>query len=180
MLSLSPNKNCMKKLLLNLTLVFAFIYTQAQTTDNLKMVDSSASFVTIRGAIVKGSLIKTNSFNFYEINDKINQKPGTAQPSIVVYKDGKKYKMKIEGIDRLIACNKLQEVIESNIDGDFKGWNGNTTFKLMNRQDWIQDLPTSPIFVNLFRPAVTIYLTSEGYKMKIEGVNEDPILVKRL
>ena len=59
MLSLSLNKNRMKKLLLNLTLVFAFIYTQAQTTDNLKMVDSSASFVTIRGAIVKGSLIKT-------------------------------------------------------------------------------------------------------------------------
>jgi len=92
MLSLSLNKNRMKKLLLNLTLVFAFIYTQAQTTDNLKMVDSSASFVTIRGPIVKGSLIKTNSFNFYEINDKINQKPAAAQPSIVVYKDGKKLK----------------------------------------------------------------------------------------
>ena len=101
----------MKKIQLIISLLLAFISTQAQVTDNLKMVDSSASFITIRGAIVKGTLIKTNSFNFYEINDKINQKPSTAQPSIVVYKDGKKYKMKIEGIDRLVACNKLQEVI---------------------------------------------------------------------
>jgi hypothetical protein len=93
--------------------------------------------------------LKTSTFHYYEINDKINQKLGVAQPQLVVYQDGKKYKIKIQGIDKLLVCNKVQDVIESNIDGDFKGWDGNTSFKLVNQEEWKQDAPTSSIFVNL-------------------------------
>ncbi|MEA3425770.1 MAG: hypothetical protein U9R46_05955, partial [Bacteroidota bacterium] len=120
------------------------------------------------------------NYHFYEINDKVNQKFSNAQPQLMVYQDGRKFKIKIEGVEKLLTCNKIQEVIESNIDGDFKGWDGNSSFRLVNQQEWKQDSPTSTVFANLYRPAVIIYLTSEGYKMKIEGLNEDPILVKKI
>lgn len=170
----------MKRISLILSMTIFTVSTFAQLTDNLKMVDSTSSFGRISTAVQRGLLIKTSNFHFYEVNDKINQKLSNQQPSIIVYQDGKKYKMKIEGIDKLLACNKIQEVIESNIDGDFKGWDGNSTFKLANQQEWKQDGSTGTLFSNLFRPAVLIYLTAEGYKMKVTGVDEDPILVKKI
>ena len=169
----------MKKVILICSFCVVVLMSYAQPAGNIKTIDSTTLFGVLREAVTRGTVIKTSNFHFYEINDKINQKLTVAQPSIVVYQEGKKFKMKIEGIEKLLVCNKLQEVIESNIDGGFKGWDGNTVFKLANQQEWKQDYPTGTIFVNLYRPAVLIYLTSEGYKMKIEGVNEDPILVKR-
>jgi hypothetical protein len=170
----------MKKILLLSFIVCGTLALEAQVTSNMKLVDSTTSFKSLTGMLTRGGLIKTANFHFYELNDKINQKSLYANPEILVYQEGKKYKMKIQGIEKLIAVNKLQEVIESNIDGNFKGYDGNTSFRLVNQDVWKQDYPTGTIFTNLFRPTVTIYLSSEGYKMIIEGVAEDPILVKKL
>jgi len=169
-----------KKISFCIVLLATMLTADAQTAGNLKVIDSTTSFDRITETITRGAVIKTSTLHFYEINDKISQKLFIAQPQVVVYQDGKKYRIKIEGIDKLLTCNKIQEVIESNIDGYFKGWDGNTTFTLINQQEWIQDNPTRTIFANLYRPAVLIYLTAEGYKMKIAGVEEDPILVKKL
>lgn len=167
----------MKKMILVSLLAAVVGSTQAQ---EMKVVDSTNTFKPIVGPIERGTLIKTSNFHYYEINDKVVQKSGwAAQPEIVVYQEGKKYKMKIQGIEKILAVNKIQEVIESNIDGNFRGYDGTSSFKLVNGQEWKQDETTSNVFSNLFRPAVTIYLTSQGYRMKIEGLNEDPILVKK-
>lgn len=166
-------------LLLGLVLIGTGVLN-AQITSNMKLVDSTTSFKPLITTLTRGGLIKTANFHFYELNDKINQKSLYPNPEILVYQEGKKYKMKIQGIEKLIAVNKLQEVVESNIDGNFKGYDGTTSFRLVNQDVWKQDYPTGTVFTNLFRPAVTIYLSSEGYKMIIEGVAEDPILVKKL
>lgn len=170
----------MKKLFSALFVFVICQFAQAQITETMKLIDSTTPFKPITGAITRGSLIKTSNFHYYEINDKVNQKFNNAQPRLMVYQDGKKFKIKIEGIEKLLTCNKVQEVIESNIDGDFKGWDGTTNFKLVNQQIWKQDNPTSTVFANMYRPAVLVYLSSEGYKLKIEGLNEDPILVKKV
>ncbi|MEO8173787.1 MAG: hypothetical protein ABI581_11915 [Sediminibacterium sp.] len=159
--------------------LFAAVCTTTNAQE-MKVVDSTTTFKTLTGPLERGMLIKTSNFHFYEINDKVAQKSGwPAQPEIVVYQEGKKYKMKIQGIEKPIAVNKIQEVIESNISGDFKGYDGASSFKLQNGQEWKQDETTSNVMSNLFRPAVIIYLTGEGYKMKIEGLNENPILVRK-
>ena len=174
----------MKKMIAFVLATSVVTIAQAQN-----VVDSSTSFKAIVGPIERGTVIKTANFHYYEITDKVVQKSGwAAQPEIVVYQEGKKYKMKIQGMEKVLSVNKIQEVIESNIMGvlddrknvnDFKGYDGTTTFRLQNGQDWAQAETTSNVFTNLFRPAVTIYLTSEGYKMRIEGLKEDPILVKK-
>jgi len=71
-----------------------------------------------------------------------------------------------------------ESVIETQIDGDFEGWTGETIFKLMNGQIWQQD-EYAYEYDYAFMPDVTIYKTSSGWKMKVEGVS-DEIGVKRI
>jgi hypothetical protein len=70
------------------------------------------------------------------------------------------------------------DVIESQVDGDFNGWEGETIVKLMNGQIW-QQSEYHYEYYYAFMPDVLIYRSSGGYKMKIEGV-DDAVGVKRL
>ncbi|MEA3427209.1 MAG: hypothetical protein U9R46_13275, partial [Bacteroidota bacterium] len=92
----------MKKLLAACMVLLAVQATKAQTTDNLKLIDSTTPFKPINGAITRGTLIKTSNYHFYEINDKVNQKFSNAQPQLMVYQDGRKFKIKIEGVEKLL------------------------------------------------------------------------------
>jgi hypothetical protein len=70
------------------------------------------------------------------------------------------------------------DVIESEIEGDFNGWDGETIFKLGNGQIW-QQAEYDYDYEYAFQPSVTIYRTGSGYKMKVEDV-EETIAVKRI
>ena len=74
--------------------------------------------------------------------------------------------------------NGAPDVIESEIAGDFNGWDGETIFKLDNGQIW-QQSEYDYEYEYAYRPKVTIYKTGGGYKMKVEGM-EDTIYVRRL
>lgn len=69
-------------------------------------------------------------------------------------------------------------VIESRIDGDFEGWEGETIFKLMNGQIW-QQVDYSYYYHYAFMPRVTIYKGGYGYIMKVDGV-DSKIRVQRI
>ncbi len=68
--------------------------------------------------------------------------------------------------------------IESSISGDFEGWDGETIFKLDNGQIW-QQAEYDYTYDYEFHPDVTIYHTSAGCRMKVEGL-EETILVRRI
>jgi hypothetical protein len=68
--------------------------------------------------------------------------------------------------------------IESQIDGTFEGWSGETVFKLTNGQIW-QQSSYAYTYHYAYRPKVLIYSGSDGCKMKVDGVS-DSISVKRL
>jgi hypothetical protein len=70
------------------------------------------------------------------------------------------------------------DVVESKIDGDFEGWEGETVVKLMNGQIWQQ----SDFYFHYhyaFMPDVMIYRSGGTWKMKVEGVDK-PVGVRRL
>jgi hypothetical protein len=70
------------------------------------------------------------------------------------------------------------DFIESKIDGEFEGWDGETIFKLTNGQIWQQT--DYQITISLkFMPKVILYKTESNYKMQVEGI-EKSISVKRL
>ena len=70
------------------------------------------------------------------------------------------------------------DVIESNIEGEFQGWEGETIFKLDNGEIW-QQASYSYTYHYSYRPKVMIYRSGGTYRMKVEGL-EETIPVKRL
>jgi len=68
--------------------------------------------------------------------------------------------------------------IDSRITGTFKGWDGETIFKLENGQVWQQ---SSYGYVSCYSycPCVSIQRTNGRYRMKVEGVRET-VYVERL
>jgi hypothetical protein len=69
-------------------------------------------------------------------------------------------------------------VIESQIEGDFEGWDGETIFKLNNGQIW-QQASYAYTYHYAYRPKVLVYRSGSTYRMKVDGVSSD-IAVKRL
>ena len=76
------------------------------------------------------------------------------------------------------VVNSAPQVIESKIDGEFKGWEGETVIKLLNGQIW-QQSEYHYHYHYAYMPDVLIYISGGGYKMKVEGV-EKAVGVRRL
>jgi hypothetical protein len=69
-------------------------------------------------------------------------------------------------------------VIETQIDGEFNGWEGKTIVKLMNGQIW-QQTEYHYHYHYAYMPKVLVYRSGSGYKMKVDGV-EKAVGVERL
>ena len=69
------------------------------------------------------------------------------------------------------AVTATPSLIESSIDGEFKGWEGETIIKLMNGQVW-QQTEYHYHYHYAYMPKVLIISTAGGYKAKVEGVNK--------
>jgi hypothetical protein len=76
------------------------------------------------------------------------------------------------------TASSTASAIETQIEGTFNGWSGDTIFKLTNGQIW-QQASYAYSYHYAYRPEVVIYKAGSGYKMKVEGV-DDAINVKRL
>lgn len=92
-------------------------------------------------------------------------------PKVKIVQSSNGYKMEVEGSDIAVDVVRLVDVIESKIDGEFNGWDGETVVELMNGQKWKQ----SSYEYNhsyKYRPDVIIYKLNGGYKMKVDGSSE--------
>lgn len=65
--------------------------------------------------------------------------------------------------------------IETQIDGDFEGWEGETIYKLRNGQIWKQ-----ASYHYAYAPEVTIYSTAGGCAMRVSDDDDQPIPIRRL
>ena len=64
-----------------------------------------------------------------------------------------------------------RRAIESEIDGTFNGWDGDTIFKLTNGQIWQQD-EYDYEYQYEYNPDVLIFRDGTNWKMKVEGMDE--------
>jgi hypothetical protein len=76
------------------------------------------------------------------------------------------------------ASAQSPAAIETQIDGTFNGWSGDTIFKLANGQIW-QHAVYAYTYHYAYRPQIIIYKSDLVYKMKVDGV-DDAITVKRI
>jgi hypothetical protein len=63
------------------------------------------------------------------------------------------------------------EVIDSRIDGEFTGWDGETIFRLTNGQIW-QQAAYSYTYHYAFMPKVLIFEAGGDYRMQVEGIQQ--------
>lgn len=70
------------------------------------------------------------------------------------------------------------DIIESQIDGEFEGWEGETIFKLRNGQVW-QQSSYAYRYKYSYAPKVLIYRSGAVYKMRVDGVDAE-IAVRRI
>jgi hypothetical protein len=100
--------------------------------------------------------IKTKALNIQQVSAASNQPPATA-PS---------------------TARQAPGDIESQIDGEFNGWEGETIFKLRNGQVW-QQRSYSYHYKYAYAPKVLIYRSGAVYKMRVDGVDTE-IAVRRI
>ena len=107
-------------------------------------------------------------------------------PEVIIYKTSSGYVMKVDGVEETInvvqinannSSNTISRVIETQIDGEFEGWEGETIFKMMNGQIW-QQSSYAYMYSYAYSPEVIIYKTSSGYVMKVDGVEETINVIK--
>jgi len=89
---------------------------------------------------------------------------------LLAFEKGKEEGLKL-ATDFFSKQNLTSDVIESQIDGEFEGWEGETVIKLTNGQIW-QQTEYYYYYYYSFMPNVLIYKSGSEYKMKVEGVEK--------
>ena len=67
-----------------------------------------------------------------------------------------------------IPVRRANNVIESRIDGEFQGWEGETVYNLVNGQVWQQSTYKCQ-YKYAYMPQVIIYQAGSGYKILVAG-----------
>ena len=165
----------MKKVLIILGLIFLFNNANAQ--NSWRFVEETYIKGSIIGTITQGFIFKTSSRDFYVVNERSRQRVRTRNPDVIIFRSGSDYKLIIEDFDEPLICKRVKNVIETQIDGEFEGWEGETIFKMMNGQIW-QQSSYAYLYHYAYSPQVIIYKSSSGYVMKVDGVKETINVVK--
>nr|WP_298659487.1 hypothetical protein [uncultured Flavobacterium sp.] len=69
------------------------------------------------------------------------------------------------------------DAIETQIEGDFEGWDGETIFQMTNGMIW-QQSSYDYRYHYAYRPDVLIYSKSGTYYMRVEDVNDEIEVVR--
>jgi hypothetical protein len=63
------------------------------------------------------------------------------------------------------------DIVESQIEGEFSGWDGETIFKLTNGQIW-QQSSYAYTYSYKYRPKVLIFPSGGGFELQVEGMDQ--------
>ncbi|GAA4017432.1 hypothetical protein GCM10022408_33750 [Hymenobacter fastidiosus] len=151
-------------------LLFATCLTSINAHSGWTLIDKTSIRGSISGSITQGYIFKVDR-GFYVINERTRQRVRTRNPEVKIYQNGSDYKLVIEDFDEPVICKKLKNVIETQISGEFKGWEGETIFKMMNGQIW-QQSSYAYTYHYAYSPNVLIYEFKGTWTMKVEDVDE--------
>jgi len=159
----------MKNILIILGFIFLFNNTNAQ--NSWEFVEETYIKGSINGTITQGFIFKTNSHDFYVFNERSRQRVMTRNPDVKIFRSDSDYKLIIEDFDEPLICKRVKNVTETQIDGEFEGWKGETIFKLMNGQIW-QQSSYAYTYNYAYSPGVLIYEFKGSWIMRVEDLVE--------
>ena len=98
-------------------------------------------------------------------------------PTVNLLKAGGRFFLQVQGQNEIVSIRQISDVIESQINGDFKGWEGETEYQLTNGQVWKQSTYNYE-YTYSYMPEVLIYSAGGGYRMRVEGTSADVRQIK--
>lgn len=96
------------------------------------------------------------------------------RPNAIITEENDRYYLSVA--NEKVEVKQLNNVIESNINGEFKGWEGETSYYLMNGQEWKQD-EYKYEYKYEYSPWAIIYKGTSGIYMYVAGTK---VKVKRI
>lgn len=88
------------------------------------------------------------------------------RPAVTITEENGTYYLSVA--NEKIEIIQLYDVIESKIDGSFRGWDGESIYKLRNGQTWVQSTYKYE-YKYAYSPVATIYKGSSGNIMQVAG-----------
>lgn len=154
-------------------MIFLLVFTFSNANAQYSWDFEEETYIkgSISGTITKGYIFKTSSRDYYVVNERNRQRVRTRNPDVKIFRSGSDYKLIIEDFDDPVICKKIKNVIETQIDGDFEGWEGESIFKMMNGQIW-QQSSYAYSYHYAYSPEVWIYEFQGSWVMRVEDVDE--------
>lgn len=87
-------------------------------------------------------------------------------PDATITEENGRYLLNVAG--NSIPVRKINNVIESRINGEFKGWEGESEYELQNGQVW-QQSNYKYQYKYAYMPEAIVYEGGSGYKMSVAG-----------
>lgn len=91
-------------------------------------------------------------------------------PKAVILKSRDNYFIKVDGISQLVAVTEIFDFIESQIDGEFQGWDGTSRYRLLNGQIWEQ-AEYKYEYKYAYMPKICLYQGLSGPVMQVQGTH---------
>jgi hypothetical protein len=79
-------------------------------------------------------------------------------------------KLNVKQLHGSTSPSSAHNLIESQIDGDFNGWEGNTIYKLINGQIW-QQVDYHYCYHYSFAPKIIIFTENGRHFMQVDGIS---------
>jgi hypothetical protein len=89
-------------------------------------------------------------------------------PNAVIFKKNGRFFIQVDGKDQIVPVRQVSGLIESQVAGEFKGWEGESKYQLVNGQVWEQ-AEYKYEYKYAYMPQVCIYDGGSGYVMRVEG-----------
>lgn len=98
-------------------------------------------------------------------------------PKVNILRASGRLYLQVVGQQEAVPIRPISDVVESQIDGEFNGWDGETVYALTNGQVWQQSTYQYD-YTYSYRPDVFIYNAGGGHKMQVEGTTADVRRIK--
>lgn len=89
-------------------------------------------------------------------------------PEALILQRGGRLYIQVNRQSEIVPVRGITDVIESRINGEFKGWEGDTIYKLVNGQVWKQS-EYKYEYTYAYMPEALVYDPGSGYIMWVDG-----------
>jgi len=89
-------------------------------------------------------------------------------PDVKILQKAGIFYIQVDGQSETVPVREISGVVESKINGEFKGWEGDTIYELVNGQVWQQSRYKYK-YKYAYMPRVLVYNPGGGYIMKVKG-----------